>query len=176
MTMTLYDATIPTYVQIVGAVRGFVARAAEWVDKEGMDEAEIVNARLAEDMLDFAYQVKSVVFHSHGAIECVRAGAASPDMSPPPQSFAALLEMLDATLEKLEALDPADVNALADRKIVFTIPNTEYRLEFSGGDYLLSFVQPNFYFHATTAYAILRAKGMKIGKADFLGQMRIAGA
>ena len=90
MAFSLYAATIPSYQQVLGAVSGLLGTAEAFCAEKGIAPEDIIKARLAEDMLPFAYQVKSTAVHSLGAIEGVRRGVFSPDMTPPPESFAAL--------------------------------------------------------------------------------------
>ena len=171
MAFTLYDATIPTYLQILGAVSGLVAKAEQFCADHALEPDALLQARLADDMLPFAYQVKSVAAHSIGAIEGVRQGVFSPDMTPPPATFDGLTATLDAAVAALQALDPDEVNGFIGGAMRFEI-GTAYRLDFTAEAFLLSFSQPNFHFHAATAYDILRMKGVKIGKRDYLGAMR----
>src|SRR3546814_1041571 len=116
-------------------------------------------------MLDFAYQVKSCAVHSIGAIEGVKRGNFSPDQTTPPNDFGGLKAKVIEAVGKLEALSAAEVESLSDKSLTFTIGDA-LRLNFTGQDFLLSFSQPNFYFHVTTAYNILRMNGLSIGKAD----------
>jgi hypothetical protein len=121
-------------------------------------------------MQPFAYQVKSTAVHSLGAIDGVRRGSFSPDTAEPPATFAALKARITATLSALEAVSPEEVEAFIGRDMRFT--SSRGQLEFTAEQFLLSFSQPNFYFHATTAYDILRWKGVGIGKRDFTGRLR----
>jgi hypothetical protein len=122
-------------------------------------------------MLPFAYQVKSTAVHSLGSIEGVRRGVFSPDMTPPPQTFAALAARIAETLKALETIQPAEVESFMGRNMRFEF--REHRLEFTAENFLLSFSLPNFYFHASTAYDILRWRGVRIGKRDFMGRLRL---
>jgi hypothetical protein len=133
----------------------------------------LIQARLAEDMFPFAYQLKSAAVHSLGAIEGVRKGVFSPDMTPPPATFAALRARLTDALHGLESASPAEIDGWVGRDMRFEFG--ERRTEFTAENFLLTFSQPNFYFHATTAYDILRWKGVAIGKRDFLGKLRAKG-
>lgn len=173
MAFSLYDATVPTYLQIAGAVRAVVERAEQWATENGFAEADIIGARLASDMYDFSYQVKSVGVHSWGAIEGLRQGHFKPDTTEPPQSFSGLFERMDDIIAKLSSIEPAEIDGFLGKAVEFSIPRTEFRLPFVAENFLLSFSQPNFFFHATTAYDLLRNKGMDVGKRDFLGQMRL---
>ncbi len=170
MPFSLYAATIPSYQQILGAVGGLLDKAEAFCAEQGLAPDAIIQARLAEDMLPFAYQVKSTAVHSLGAIEGVRRGVFSPDTTPPPATFAALKTRIAETIDAIAAIDPAEVDAFVGRDMRFAFGDRH--LDFTAEDFLLSFSQPNFYFHATTAYDILRWKGLAIGKLDFMGRPR----
>lgn len=170
MALSLYDATIPGYLQILGAVAGLLDKAEAFCAERQLPPAKLLEARLAEDMLPFGYQVRATVSHSIGAIEGLRKGVFSPDRTPWPDTLAGLRALVEGARAALAALDPAEVNAFEGRDMRFEMG--AYRLDFTAESFLLSFSQPNFYFHATTAYALLRAQGARIGKQDFLGRMR----
>lgn len=170
MTFSLYAATIPSYQQILGSVLGLLSAAEAFCTKNRVVPEAIIQARLAEDMLPFAYQVKSTAVHSLGAIEGVRRGSFSPDTAPAPETFAALKARIVDTLIALAMIDAAEIDALVGREMRFV--RGERSLDFTAENFLLSFSQPNFYFHATTAYDILRWKGVQIGKRDYTGRLR----
>lgn len=171
MTFSLYDAVIPSNIQVLGAVRGLVDKAEAFAAEQGVDAAELIDARLAPDMLPFGYQVKSCAEHSAGGVAGVRGGSFSPSTKPWPTDFTGLRARVDAAVSGLEAVDRAEFAALAERDTEFRMG--ELVMPFTGAQFLLSFSQPNFYFHATTAYAILRMKGVRLGKRDFLGKLRL---
>src|SRR5438105_9033663 len=160
MAFSLYAATIPSYQQILGAVSGLLITAEAFCSEKGLAHDEIIKARLAEDLLPFAYQVKSTAVHSLGAIEGVRRGVFSPDMTPPPEGFAALKARIADTLAALEVIEPAEVDAFVGRDMRFA--RGERHLDFTAENFLLSFSLPNFYFHAATTYDILRWNGVRI--------------
>lgn len=174
MPLSLHAAFVPSALQMLGATRSLVDKAEAWCGEKGCSHGEIIGGRLIDDMLAFDYQVKSVAVHTQGAIEGVRAGTFSPDMTPPPDSFDALRDKLDGAIAALEALDEAEMEEWIGRPMRFQI--RDLTRDFTAEDFLLSFSQPNFYFHAATAYDILRMKGVELGKRDFLGQMRLAGS
>ena len=122
--------------------------------------------RLAPDMFPFVRQVQ--VFCDHAKNGSARlAGVAAPVFEDKEATFAELRDRVTRTLDVLKTLDPKAVEAGLDRDIAFPLgPRT---MKMKGGDYLTHFVTPNFYFHLTTAYDILRAAGVEIGKRDFLG-------
>ncbi len=171
MALTLYAATVPSYRQILAAVAGLLTKAQAFCAERGLAHAEIIQARLASDMFPFSFQVRSTVGHSIGAIEGLRRGTYSPDRSPLPETFAELEKLIALADTALAALDPGELDTLAEREVLFV--SGERRLPFTGENFLLSFSQPNFYFHAATAYDILRWKGVPIGKRDFTGQLRV---
>ncbi len=171
MAFSLYAATIPSYQQILGAVSGLLATAEAFCSEKGIAHEEIIQARLAEDMQPFAYQVKSTAVHSLGAIEGVRRGVFSPDMTTPPETFTALKARIADTLATLEVIQPAEIDAFVGRDMRFAFGDRQ--LDFTAENFLLSFSQPNFYFHATTTYDILRWKGVRIGKRNFVGKLRL---
>jgi len=167
MPISLHAAIVPSMLQILHAGKG-------WLDKaEGctMSEGDVVRACLVDDMLPFSYQVKSMAVHSMGAFEGVKKGVFSPDMGERPATFEEMRGKLDTAIAYLSALTEEEVEALRGGEMRFEIG--EKRLPFTVDDFLLSFSQPNFYFHATMAYAILRANGVGVGKLDYLGPLRV---
>jgi uncharacterized protein len=171
MGLSLYDATVPSFCQLLESVTALLDKGAAYCKGKSMAEGEIVGACLAPDMFPFAYQVKSTVVHSLGAIEGVRRGVFSPDLVPPPTDFASLRTHVEQGLAELRAIKPAEVESFIGRDMRFEFK--DIRLNFTAENFLLSFSVPNFFFHATTAYDILRWKGITIGKTDFLGRLRL---
>lgn len=170
MAFTLYAATIPSYLQILNSVSRLIGKAEAFCGENGIAPEVLIEARLAADMLPFAYQVKSIAVHSIGAIEGVRNGVFSPDTARPPATFAGLRECIAQAVAALEGIDPDEIEGFIGRDMRFQFgANT---MDFSAEEFLLSFSQPNFYFHATTAYDILRMKGVQLGKRDFNGRVR----
>jgi hypothetical protein len=121
-------------------------------------------------MHPFAYQVKSAAVHSLGALEGARRGVFTPDRTEPPDSFAALKARITEARSGLQSIEPGEVDGLVGRDMRFSFG--ERHIDFRAEEFLLSLSQPNFYFHATTAYDILRWQGVPIGKRDFLGRLR----
>ena len=115
--------------------------------------------------------MKSTAEHSIGAIEAIRVGVLSHSLEVPPDSFNGLFEKLASARAALQALDPKEINGFVGREMRFEFK--ESRMDFTAEDFLTSYAQPNFYFHATSAYDILRNRGVKIGKMDFLGRIAI---
>ena len=171
MAFSLYDASVANYLQILGAVAGYMEKGATHFKEKGGNIEEIVETRLFDDMLPFRFQIVSVAHHSRGAMEAVQNGVFSPDMGKPDVKYADLQKMVADATSALTALKPDDVNALAGRDVVFQMRDN--KLPFTAESFLMSFSLPNFFFHATTAYDILRHKGVPLGKRDFMGRLRI---
>jgi hypothetical protein len=170
MSFSLYDAVVPSNLQILTALDEIVEKAKSFCTEHGSPETDMIEARLAPDMQPFGYQVKSCVVHSIGAIEGARAGSFSPDWSAWPTDFDGLRAILQRAIAELRALDRNTVDQLAATDM--NIVAGQRKLAFTCANFLLSFSQPNFYFHATTAYAVLRAQGLNLAKRDFLGVLR----
>jgi len=169
MSISFYDLTVGSYIQIVGASIGVLEKGAEHCAKEGIALDEIVATRLIADMANFHFQVTSMVHHSLGAVNAYKSG----EFRPPkyaPCDYPALQALTQSALDELKAQDREEIESLEEGKVVFKIGNNE--IPFTTRTFALSFSLPNFYFHATTAYDILRSKGVKIGKMDFLGPMK----
>ncbi|WP_137681234.1 DUF1993 domain-containing protein [Aurantiacibacter suaedae] len=166
MPISLHDAVVPTMLQVLAAGHGWIEKA----EAHGLNEEALASGCLIEDMLPFSYQIKSMAHHSKGAIEGLRAGVFGPDMADPPASYEGLHAKLSEAEEFLRKLDPEELDSLTDGAMRFEFQ--QYKVPFSPTGFLLSFSQPNFFFHATTAYGILRAAGVPLGKMDFLGAMR----
>lgn len=171
MGISLYDATVPSFKQMLGALAGQLDKAEAFCADKGLAPEALIQARLADDMFPFAYQVKSTVVHSLGAIEGVRRGVFSPDTTTPPADFAGLKARVAQGLAALEGIDAAEVESFIGRDMRFAFGDRN--IDFTAENFLLSFSLPNFYFHATTAYDILRWQGVAIGKRDYMGRMRI---
>jgi hypothetical protein len=170
MSISLHKAIIPSYLQILGAVNNLLDKAEQHCASNGLAADAITKACLAADMRPFAYQITSVCHHSLGAIEGVRKGVFSPDTAPPPEDFDSLRTKLANTINAVNEVTEAEMETFIGRDMRFEM--TGLRIDFIAEEFLLSFSQPNFYFHATTAYDILRWQGLDIGKRDFLGAMR----
>lgn len=168
MSLNLYDAVIPGFLRMLDTVDHLLARGEAWCAEEGRDAEMVLGGRLAPDMNDFTYQVKSAAVHSARAIDGVRAGTFSPDRSEPPRSFDGLRAIVAEARDTLQALSIEDMDAIGAMDMEFRMGDA-FVVPFKGQDFLLHFSQPNFYFHVTTAYDILRHVGVEVGKRDFLG-------
>src|SRR5262245_11394321 len=171
MSISLYDLSVANYLQTVPAIAGLLDKGLAFCTSNGIDPSEMVEARLAPDMLPLRFQIVSVAHHSLGAIEGIMKSVFSPPGQIEPLDYRGLQQRLADTAEALRRLHPEEVNALAGRDVSFQF--RDRKIPFTAEGFLLSFSLPNFYFHATTAYDILRSKGVPLGKRDFMGQLRI---
>lgn len=171
MTISLHDLCVNQYLRTLGSVSGFLDKSLKHFQANGVDPDSVVGARLAPDMLPLSFQINSVAHHSAGAIEAARTGVFGPPGQPLPETFAALQATVEDARAALKALSADEVNALSGRDVVFKMQ--ALAIPFTTEGFILSFSVPNFYFHAATAYDLLRANGVPLGKRDFLGQMQI---
>jgi len=172
MAISLYDATVAGYLQTLGGVIGYLDRGLAHCRDNNLDPNEIVETRLYGDMLPFRFQVISIVHHSRGAIEGAKSGAfAPPSGEGMDLDYQGLQGLVADARETLSQVTPEEVNALDGRDVTFQM--RDFRIPFTAENFLLSFSLPNFHFHATTAYDILRSKGVPLGKRDYMGQLRI---
>jgi hypothetical protein len=171
MSISFYDASVGTYLQILAGVAGVLDKGARHAADAGLDLQDLVMTRLRDDMMPFHFQVVSVAHHSWGAIQGMQKGEFYPPSFDLDRDYAGLQELVSEARAGLGALDESAVNALADGSITFKLGKRE--LPFSNRNFLLSFSLPNFYFHATTTYDILRMRGVPLGKMDFMGRMKV---
>ena len=173
MGIPLYDVTVLGFMQTVSAMEGALQRGLAHCKEQGIDTHDIVEMRLHPDMLPFRFQVVSIVKNSVGAIESVKAGLFARPPETPALDYAGLQALLADASAKLKTYTRDEVNALQGRDMVFH-PG-DHKMLFTTEDFLLSFSIPNFHFHATTAYGILRSQGVPLGKRDYLGRVRAKG-
>jgi len=171
MALSLYDISVLNYLQTLGAVSAFLDKAQAHFREQNVALDEIVATRLYPDMLPFRFQIQSVVHHSVGAIDGIRQGVFRPPSNLPEHDYEQLQKLVIEARESLEKISPETVNARAGMDMIFEIRGT--KVPFTAEGFVLSFSLPNFYFHATTAYDILRSKGAPVGKRDYLGRMRL---
>jgi hypothetical protein len=162
MSFGLYAASTPVFAHALTSMSG-------WLDKalaEGKDEKTLMEARLAPDMRPFSAQIQMA---SDSAKNCIArlAGAEPPAMPDTEASFAELKARCAKTVAYIESVAPSVIDAAVERQVELKFPSgMGYR--FRGADYVTGFALPNFFFHVSMAYALLRNQGVAIGKPDFL--------
>jgi hypothetical protein len=162
----MYQVSVPAFLQMLNSLSAILDKAEAYAAEHKIDPAVLLGWRLAPDMFALARQVQITTDHAKGC--CARlAGVEVPKYPDDETTFADLRSRIARTLDFVQGFEPSDIDGSEDRNITLTAGTRELR--FKGQQYLVSFALPNFYFHATTAYAILRHCGVPIGKRDFLG-------
>jgi hypothetical protein len=145
---------------------GVLRKAAAHVEAHKLEPASLLTARLYPDMFDFTRQVQVGTDFARAAVARLQGRPPEPDKTED-HSFADLSARVDRALAELREVTPAQIDGSEERAIAMRLGGKD--VELTGQQYLLGFLLPNFYFHLTTAYAILRHNGVEIGKRDFLG-------
>lgn len=170
MATSLYDLSVPTFLQTARAIGGFLARATEHCAKTGGDPDLFVEARLFDDMAPFHFQIEAAWHHCVWGVEALKTGAFTPPSLIGPVPFVELQAMMTRAETALAAFDRDEIDACAGKELDLQIGPR--RLAFTAETFILSFSLPNFHFHAVTAYDILRSRGVPIGKRDYEGPLR----
>ncbi len=172
MATSLYDLSIATYLQGLAAVSGFLEKGRAYCAEQGSEPDALVETCLHADMLPFRFQVVSVRQHSLGAARAIESGEFRPPSAQPLEGgYAGLQALINETRTEMEAFTADAIDAHAGRLVTFHLGDKQ--IPFTVENFILSFSLPNFFFHATTAYDILRQHGAPVGKRDYLGRMRI---
>jgi len=164
--MSIYDQLVPPFTQMLESLDKVLSKAEADAAARKIDPQVFVNGRLAPDMLPLTRQVQIMTDQCKGGASRL-AGQEPPKWADDEANFADLHARVAKTIAHLKSFKPAQFDGAETRAIELKFPNTTFN--FTGKDYFLKFVVPNFYFHYTTAYAILRHNGVQIGKADFIG-------
>ena len=173
MDLSFYDLSVPTLLQTVRAVGGFLDKTSAHCAETGGDPERFVNARLYPDMAPFHFQIEAAWHHAIWALEAARTGGFDPPALVGPVPFAQLRGMMAKAQATLEAYAPEEVNRWSGRALDLQIGPR--RLAFTSETMVLSFSLPNLHFHASIAYAILRTNGVPLGKRDYEGVLRTVG-
>ena len=167
MTISLYKASAPIFVQFLTSLSAVLDKAAVHAEAKKIDPAVLLNTRLSPDMYPLSRQVREAT--NHAASACGRlAGADLPTFTNTEASIPELKERIAKSIDFIKGLKAAQIDGTEDKEITFKFPSGAER-KFTGQALLLNFCLPNFYFHYTTAYNILRHCGVEVGKRDFMG-------
>ncbi len=169
MPVSLHSATVPHFLQILPQVSALIDKAEAHCAARGLPPEALLGARLAEDMWPLSGQLRACWAHSADAVDSLLSGTRTPDFSDLPSDFAFFKKRIEGAIVQLGTVRPADVDLAEDNEVAFKVRDMELR--FAGLDYLLKFALPNFFFHSSMAYAILRNQGFEIGKRDYVGAM-----
>ncbi len=168
MTLSMYHASIPPIIRGLSNLRTVLQKAAAHAEIKKIDPSVLVAMRLAPDMFPLSRQVQIASDTAKGAAARL-AGVEPPKYEDTEATFPELVARIDKTIAFLETFKPDQIDGSEERTVV--LPLRDGSMTFQGMAYLLVFVLPNFYFHATTAYDILRHAGVEIGKQDYLGKI-----
>lgn len=166
MSLSMYQASVPVFIRMLGNLSAILKKAEAHAQARKFDSAVLIQARLYPDMFPLARQVQIASDQAKGCASRL-AGQEPPSYPDTEQTFAELYARIDKTLAHLKSFKPEQIDGSEERSIELKLRDRTLHLK--GREYLLERVYPNFFFHVTTAYAILRHNGVEIGKGDFLG-------
>ena len=166
MSISMYQASVPVFIRYLGNLRAILEKAVAHAESKKIDPAALTGSRLYPDMLPLTRQIQLA---SDMAKSCPSrlAGAEPPKFEDVETTFPQLLERIDKTVAHLKSFGAAQIDGSEERPI--TVNTARGPLNVPGLPYLTQFILPNFLFHVTTAYGILRHNGVELGKADYLG-------
>lgn len=167
MTLSLYAASVPVFKQMLTSTSALLAIAEAHAEAKKIDPQVFLQARLFPDMFPLLRQVQIASDFARG-VSARLAGVEVPKYEDQEQSFADLQELISKTLSFIDGFTPARIDGNEERDII-TRPGTPKERRFRGQDYLLAYGIPQFFFHITTTYAILRSCGVELGKKDYMG-------
>jgi len=167
MPISMYHASVPVFLQLLGGLKGVIEKAEAHATAHKWEENAFLNWRLYPDMFTFARQVRQASEHAFGAGRA--AGVDVPSLPAIDNSFAEMKARIDKTIDFLKGLKADQLDGREDQQVTITAGGQPRN--FRAQTYLYHFAMPNFYFHTTTAYNILRSLGIELGKRDFMGQM-----
>ena len=167
MPLSMFQASVPVFIRHLHNLSGILAKAEAHAQERGEAPSVLIEARLAPDMHGFARQVQIATDTAKGAAARL-AGMEVPSFPDDETTFPELQDRLTKTIDFLKSVPADKIDGSEGREITMRAGPQELR--FTGQDYLLHFALPNFFFHETTAYAILREKGVPLGKMDYLGK------
>ncbi|MBU3577293.1 DUF1993 family protein [Polynucleobacter sp. UK-Kesae-W10] len=166
MAISMYQASIPQFTKMLTNLANILQKGEAFAKAKNVDGAVLVGDRLALDMFPLSKQVQIACDQVKNGMARL-AGIEPPKFEDHESTFAELQERIAKTIAFAQSIQPAQVDGTETKEIKFSIK--EWNFEFIGEQYLFAWIMPNFYFHVTTAYNILRHNGVEIGKADFLG-------
>jgi hypothetical protein len=166
MTISMYQVSVPVFARNLAALSGVLDKAAAFAEAKKFDQAVLLGTRLYPDMFPLNVQVGQVCTHAARGVAQL-AGLTQPEFGTPETTLAGLKERVQKTLDFVKTATPAQIDGTENKDIVLKFGTRE--MPFKGEQFLVGFTLPNFFFHYTTAYNILRSLGLEIGKRDFMG-------
>ena len=166
MTISMYQVSVPVFVRNLTALSGVLDKAAAYAEAKKFDQAVLLATRLYPDMFPLAVQVGQVCTHAARGVAQL-SGMTQPEFGAAETTIAALKERVTKALDFVKTATPAQIDGTEDKDIVLKFGTRE--MPFKGQAFLVGFTLPNFFFHYTTAYNILRSIGLEVGTRDFMG-------
>jgi hypothetical protein len=166
MKISMYQASVPRFANTLRNLSAILDKAQAHAEAKKIEPVVFTQSRLAPDMFPLSRQVQIACDSAKGAAARL-AGVEIPKHEDTEQTFAELKARIAKTLDFVESLKPVQIDGSEDREVVLKLRGQD--VKFNGLQYLLGFAYPNFYFHVTTAYNILRHNGVEIGKRDYIG-------
>ncbi len=166
MSLAMSQLSLPVFVRHLDGLAIVLKKAQALYAEKKFDEVSLLNYRLSPDMFTLARQVQVATDHARNGIALL-AGVEAPKVDANETSLAELAARVENTVAWLKRILPAQIDGSEDKTV--TVKMGDREVQFTGLDLLLKRALPNFYFHATTAYAILRHNGVEIGKRNFMG-------
>lgn len=168
MAISMYSASVPVFTRMLGHLAAWLDKAEAHAQAKKFDTSVYLGARLAPDMLPFTKQIQIACDAAKFGVARL-AGVEAPKFEDNETSFADLRERIRKTVAFVNSVPASAIDGNEDKDI--TVPRRDGSIVLKGEFYLKHYVQPNFYFHVTTAYALLRHNGVELGKGDFLGAL-----
>ena len=170
MSLSMHQVSAPVFIRVLEALSAILAKAEAEVAAGRLSEAELMEARLAPDMFAFPRQVQIASDAAKGAMARL-SGRDAPAWPDEEKTLAELRDRIARTVDYVRSIPAAELEGSETRDIHLSLRGGQVKMDFTGERFLLHFAVPNFYFHVTTAYDLLRHKGVALTKADFIGQV-----
>ena len=170
MSLSLYQSTVQCYQQTISAILTCLNKGRKFCADNNIDRNKLIDSRLHESMLPLHFQIITMVHFSEGAIKAAEKGVVGgPDMALE-FDYDGLQAYLESSLARIGAFEASEINALGGGEVIFT--HEGIILPFTTEDFFVTYALPNFYFHATVAYSILRSLGVPVGIANYIGRVK----
>jgi hypothetical protein len=169
--MALYDLSIPMFQRSLENMAAFLKKGEDWAKENGKSSDDLINSKLAPDMKVLAFQIQCVCDTAKNTAGRL-GGFQAPSMPDDETTFEQLYARIQKTIDVLKGADRSAFEGKEEAEVILPLPSKE--LKFVGRTYLAAFAIPNFFFHVSMAYAILRNAGVPVGKMDFLGNLESA--
>lgn len=167
--LSLHEVIVPSFKRTIKVMGRLLARGESFCREQGIELEDLASTRLHPDMQPLRFQIGAALHFSMGSLDALKSGTLRPPIDLIIPDYAGLQSQISSAVAKLEASAPNEIDDHAGSSIVFEA--SDRRPVFTGKGLLLSFALPNLHFHATTAYDLLRVRGVRLSKKDYLGEL-----